>query len=62
MQADEIAATQFAVDGGVEQREVANAALMLHAGTVRPDVLRLKRRLGADEAAEVPRLAGGVAI
>lgn len=59
-QADEVAAAEFAVDGGVEQGEIANAALVLQAGAERLDVLGLKRRLGADEAAEVPRSTDGV--
>lgn len=58
-QADEVAAAQLAVDGGVEQGEVAGAALVLQAGTDCPDVLGFEGRLGADEAAEVPRSAGG---
>jgi hypothetical protein len=52
---DEIAAAQFAVDGEVEQRQVARAALKLQLGSNGPYVSRSQWRLRTGELAFVPR-------
>jgi hypothetical protein len=54
---NEIATTQLAVDGEVEQRQIALAVLELQPDANGPDLLRLKRALLADETAFVPRNA-----
>ena len=60
-QADQVAASQLAVDAQVEQRELTNPVLHLQADAQRPDVLGLERRLLADDLALVPWLSvGGV--
>jgi hypothetical protein len=55
-QCDEIAASQFAVDGQIEHREVAHLVHDLKADPDRPDFLQFKRRLLTDEPPLVPRL------
>ena len=52
-QADEVAAAQLAVDGGVEQGEVARAAIMLKACADFPNVPALEGWVGTDDAAKV---------
>jgi hypothetical protein len=49
-----IATAQLAVDREVEQREVANATIDRQPRSDFPDVLGLRRRLLADDAAGVP--------
>jgi hypothetical protein len=51
---DEVAATQFAVDAEVEQRELSDTVRHLEANSQRPDVLQLERRLLANDLALVP--------
>jgi hypothetical protein len=53
LQRDQVAAAQLAVDAQIEQRQLARAALLLHARTNRPYVLRLERCLLPDELALV---------
>jgi hypothetical protein len=53
--AHEIAAAQLAVDGGVEHRQIAFAALNLKSDTNGPDLFRPKGTLLANETAFVPR-------
>ena len=55
--ADEIAAAQLAVDGEVEQRQIAFAALDLKSDTNGPDLFRPKGTLLTNETAFVPRSA-----
>jgi hypothetical protein len=57
MQADEIAAPQFAVDGQVEHGKVADGMRILEVDTDGPDVLWLKGRLLAYELSLVPGFA-----
>ncbi len=40
LEADQVAAAQFAVDGQVEQRQIPGPAADLHSGSDRPDMLR----------------------
>ena len=54
-QADDIASAQFAVDGDIEQRQVAFLFGELEPRPNGPYMLWLKRRLLADELALVPR-------
>lgn len=56
-QADEVAATQLAVDGQVEHGEVTDSMGVLEINSNGPDVLRLQGRLLADELALVPCFA-----
>lgn len=53
--ADKVAAPELAVDGEVEQREIACAVLDLKSDTNGPDLLRPQGTLLADETALVPR-------
>src|SRR5262249_10419344 len=53
-QCDQIAATQLAVDGKIEQRQVARAPLQLQLGADRPHVAGPQGRLRAGELALVP--------
>jgi hypothetical protein len=55
--ADEVAAPKLAVDGQIEHRKIALAALQLQANTNCPDVLRLQRALLAGHATLGPRVA-----
>jgi hypothetical protein len=52
---DDIATTQFAVDGKIEQRQVALAVRHLKFGAYRPDVFWPERRLRPGQLALVPR-------
>ena len=52
--ADEVAAAQLAVDGEVEQREIALAVLNLKSDPYGLDLFRPKRTLLANETAFVP--------
>jgi hypothetical protein len=52
----DITAAQFAVDGEVEQREIADAFLKLQPCPDRPDVACSQRRLRTDQLAFVPGL------
>jgi hypothetical protein len=52
----DITASQFAVDGEVEQSEIAVAALNLQLGSDRPNVACSQRRLRTDQLAFIPRL------
>lgn len=60
---DEVTAAQLAVDGQVEQREIAQIARKFEASADRPDLLRQQGAFLADEPAAVPgaplRLRGG---
>ena len=58
--ADEIAATKLAINGEVEQRQIAFAALYLKADTDGPHLFRPKGVLLANETAFVPCDAGSV--
>ena len=49
-----VAATQLAVDGEIEQREIPLATLHLQLGSDRPDMTGPQRRLSANELALVP--------
>src|SRR5271170_5578249 len=51
----EIAAPQLAIDGEIEQGEVASPPLKLEPDADGPDLLGLQRALLADEAPFVPR-------
>lgn len=51
----EVAATQFAVDRQVEQRPVFKPFFPIKHEPDRPDLLRLKRPLGAKLASRIPR-------
>jgi hypothetical protein len=52
---DEVATAQLAVDGQIEQREIAEITGELKTRPDRPDLLRLKRPLLTDEPALVAR-------
>ena len=52
---DEIAAAQLAVDGKIEQSQVACATLEMEFGADQPHAARPQRRLRAGELALVPR-------
>jgi hypothetical protein len=54
-ESDDIATTQLAVDGEIEQRQVALAVSHLKLGADRPDVFWPQRRLGSGQLALVPR-------
>jgi hypothetical protein len=56
-EAYDIAAAKLTVDGEIEGRKIARLALHLQSRADGPDVLRLQRRLWANELALVPRLA-----
>src|SRR4029077_13348269 len=58
-ESDDIATTQLAIDGEIEQRQVALAVCHLKLSADRPDVLRPQRRLGSGQLALVPRGALG---
>jgi hypothetical protein len=53
-QPDEIAGAQFAVDGEVEQRQVADAALNLQVDPDSPDLVTLQRWLLARDLTSIP--------
>src|SRR5271165_6351289 len=55
--ANEIAAAQLAIDGEIEQRQIARVVLHLKPDTNGPDLFRPQGTLLADEAALVPRRA-----
>jgi hypothetical protein len=50
LEGDDIAAAQLAVDGHIEQRQIADSFLDLQLGADRPDMLWSQWRLCADEA------------
>lgn len=54
-QLDEIAATEFAVDGAVKQCQVSDIGSHLQVDANGPNVLELQRHLLANEFALVPR-------
>jgi hypothetical protein len=54
LQANEIAASELAVDRKVEQGEISFPALQLKPNPNGPDIFRLERALLADQAALVP--------
>jgi hypothetical protein len=54
LKADEIAAAQLAINGEVEHRQIAFAALHLKPDTNGPDLFRPKGTLLANETAFVP--------
>ena len=60
--ADEIAAAKLAVDGEVEQRQIAFAVLDLKSDTNGPDLFRPQGTLLADETAFVPRRTRRIAV
>ena len=51
---DEIAASQLAVNGQIEQSKVSGAAGQLEANSNRPDLMQLQWRLLPDQLALVP--------
>ena len=55
-QANEVTASQLAVDCDIEHRKVANAALVLQPGPDSPNVLWLKRRLRSNDSTVVSRI------
>jgi hypothetical protein len=57
MKADQVAASQLAVDGQIEQGQVANRMVVLQVDTDRPDILGLEGWLLADQLALVPGFA-----
>jgi hypothetical protein len=57
-QPDQVAAAELAVDGQVEQGQVAEPPLPLQVEADGPDLLGPEGRLGTDEAALVPRHDG----
>ena len=61
-ESDDIATAQLAVDGEIEQRQVALAVCHLELGADRPDVFWPERRFGSGQLALVPRdaLRGGL--
>jgi hypothetical protein len=54
---DKVAATQFAVDGKVEQRAIAQAASFIQIKSDFLYLFRLERALGANSPSRVPDLA-----
>jgi hypothetical protein len=56
-QADNVTASELAIDGEIEHGQVARSPRDLQLGANRPDVLRPERRLGADQFALVPGFA-----
>jgi hypothetical protein len=56
-QSDHVTTAKLAVDGDVEEREIAYAACELQPSAYRPDMLRLKRWFRARQSAFVPRRA-----
>jgi hypothetical protein len=56
--ADEIATAKLAVDGEVEYRQIAFAALDLKSDTNGPELFWSERALLSDKTALVPRRAG----
>lgn len=56
LEADDIAASELAVDGKIEHGKIACSALDLQLGPDRPDVLRPQRRFGAEQFALIPRV------
>jgi hypothetical protein len=57
MQIDQIAATQFAVNGQIEHGQVTNRMRVLQVDPNGPDVLRLEGRLLPDEFPLIPGFA-----
>lgn len=55
-EANEIASAQFAIDCEIEHRQIADPALMLEPGAGGPNVSRLQRRPGSNNATGVPNL------
>jgi hypothetical protein len=58
-QAHDIATAKLAVDGEIEQSEVADLVLHLQSGADRPDVLGLQGRFRANKLTFIPGPAGG---
>jgi hypothetical protein len=52
----QIAGAELAIDGSIEESQVAKCAIQLQAGANCPDVLRLERRFGSYELSLVPWL------
>jgi hypothetical protein len=57
-QRDQVAAAQLAVDGEVEEGEVAQLVRQLQANPDRSDLPHFQRRLGAGQLALVPGRTG----
>jgi hypothetical protein len=55
LEADDIAASELAVDGKIKHSEIACSALDLQLGPDCPDMLRSQRGLGAEQFALVAR-------
>ena len=55
--ADEVTASQLAVDRDIEHGEIADAAFVLQAGSNGSNVLRLEGRLRSDYSTVVPRMS-----
>jgi hypothetical protein len=56
-QLDQVARSQLAIDGQIEQRQVSAVVGKLQSNPDSPDVLELERCLLTDELAFVPRFA-----
>jgi len=56
-QADDVAASELAIDGEIEHGQVACSPCDLQFGSDRPDVLRPKRRLGTNQLVFIPGFA-----
>src|SRR6516162_10792585 len=54
LQADDVAASQLAVDGQIEHREIAGSSLDLQLAPNRPNVFGTKRRLRPGQFALIP--------
>jgi hypothetical protein len=56
-QLDKVAATQLAIDGGVERGQFSDAVFEIESNPDRPDFLKLAWRFGACQLAFVPGLS-----
>jgi hypothetical protein len=56
----QIAPSQLAVDGEIEECQIPDPLRYLEMSANRPDVLRLEWRFGANELAPVPRIVAGI--
>jgi hypothetical protein len=61
-EADDITASELAVDGEIEHCEIASSTFDLQLGRDRPDMFRSQGLLGAKQFASVPRGSAGVWI
>jgi hypothetical protein len=58
----DVAPAQLAVDGDIEQRQIAHPAVDLEPGSNGPDVLRAEWRLRAHDLSLIPRHALGCVL